>query len=193
MQSRQSVNVLNLLVFCAAITSGCTPDGDTDPVDSGVTAVDGGLAIRIAAAKSTAENATACTSIRPFYWEVGDASGTQASGSLTGSGFKTYTADTLIDIASASKWFYSGLGAMNSAALATEVRSQIGTDIGFAYNSPQPAGGGETTAGDALGARDPRGVHQPRHLPSRGQRAFTSRRQLALLHWSLGRRRSAHR
>lgn len=35
----------------------------------------------------------------------------------------------------------NGLGALNNAGLAAEIRSQIGTDINLAYSQPQPAGG----------------------------------------------------
>jgi hypothetical protein len=41
-----------------------------------------------------------------------------------------------------------GLGAMNNAAFATEIGSQIGSDIGLYYSEPQPAGGGVSTASD---------------------------------------------
>jgi len=41
-----------------------------------------------------------------------------------------------------------GLGALDNAGLAAEVRSQIGTDIALAYSQPQPAGGGASTADD---------------------------------------------
>jgi len=41
-----------------------------------------------------------------------------------------------------------GLGAMANAALAAEVRSQIGTDVGMSYGQPQPAGGAVSTAAD---------------------------------------------
>ncbi|MEP7297325.1 MAG: hypothetical protein ABI702_14145 [Burkholderiales bacterium] len=41
-----------------------------------------------------------------------------------------------------------GLGAMGSAALATELRAQLGTDIGLAFSQPQPAGGGISSADD---------------------------------------------
>jgi len=41
-----------------------------------------------------------------------------------------------------------GLGAFDNAALAAEVRAQIGTDIVLAYSQPQPAGGGVSTADD---------------------------------------------
>lgn len=39
-----------------------------------------------------------------------------------------------------------GLGAMSNAALGTEVRSQIGTEINVNYSQPQPAGGIYTSA-----------------------------------------------
>lgn len=188
---------------------------DAGQVDAGQLPVDGGFEARNAAAKATAENAAACVSIKPFYWEVGDKDGARGSGSLA-EGNKNYTADTSIGIASASKWFYSsyfvqktngvlsaddikfmnfrsgysdfsfcsktdtvstcadgaiyvpadldkfaysgghmqkhaannGLGAMNSAALATELKSQLGAEIDFSFNTPQPAGGIETTAAD---------------------------------------------
>jgi hypothetical protein len=41
-----------------------------------------------------------------------------------------------------------GLGALDNAGLAAEVRSQLGTDIGLVYTQPQPAGGGASTADD---------------------------------------------
>jgi hypothetical protein len=173
---------------------------------------------RIAAATATAQSAVnACSTIQPFYWEIGDRSTTLASGAVGGS---TYTASTKMNIASASKWLYGayvvqrrggvltpddvryltfrsgytsftlclpgntvgqcaqrasngtynpaddgrfayggghmqqhaasqmGLGALDNAGLATELRSQIGTDIGMSYSQPQPAGGVVSTAGD---------------------------------------------
>ncbi len=41
-----------------------------------------------------------------------------------------------------------GLGPMGDAALSTELRSQIGTDVNVTYSQPQPAGGLVTTADD---------------------------------------------
>jgi len=41
-----------------------------------------------------------------------------------------------------------GLGALDNAGLAAEVRAQIGTDVGLAYSQPQPAGGGVSSAED---------------------------------------------
>jgi hypothetical protein len=41
-----------------------------------------------------------------------------------------------------------GLGALDNAGLAAEIRSQLGTDIALSYSQPQPAGGVVSTAGD---------------------------------------------
>jgi len=62
-----------------------------------------------AAAAATANSGTnACATVRPFYWEIGDAGGATVSGSVVSSRDPTvYTATTRMSIASASKWFYS--------------------------------------------------------------------------------------
>lgn len=58
------------------------------------------------AAKATVANASnACQAVKPFYWEIGDASGPLVSGSTDASA--TYTATTTMSIASASKWIYA--------------------------------------------------------------------------------------
>jgi hypothetical protein len=75
------------------------------------------------AAVATANSSSnACSTIRPFYWEVGDASGALASGSVNSSDSPTvYAAGTRMSIASASKWFYSSYfvqrtgGALNAS------------------------------------------------------------------------------
>lgn len=41
-----------------------------------------------------------------------------------------------------------GLGALNGPQLADELRTQLGSDQTFTFSSPQPAGGGYTTAAD---------------------------------------------
>lgn len=68
------------------------------------------LAAQTAAAKATAESAiNACAAIGAFYWEIGDRHGKLASGSVTPAGSSEhYDADTVMAIASASKWLYSG-------------------------------------------------------------------------------------
>jgi CubicO group peptidase (beta-lactamase class C family) len=179
------------------------------------------LAQRIQAATATAESAdNACAPIRPFYWELGHAGGALASGSVDkpGSG-EHITAETVMNIASASKWLYGayvvqrregaptaedvkflnfqagysdfswcrrgqtvgecqayrqndklvagaegkfdysgghmqnhavlmGLGPLDNAGLARELRTQLGKDIALDFSQPQPAGGVVTSAAD---------------------------------------------
>lgn len=195
----------------AACGGGGGDPGDPPPTE----------AARLAAAQATAlSTANHCAPVRPFYWEIGNGQGTRASGSTDGS---TYTASTVMNIASASKWLYAAyvaqvnngtlhavndvpylnfssgytefdlclsgqtvaqcqtyvgpvlqnggynateagrfaysgghmqkhavdrLGAMNNAALATEIRAQLGTDIQLSYSQPQLAGGVVTRATD---------------------------------------------
>ena len=182
------------------------------------------MAQRTLAVQSTADNiANACQTVKPFYWEIGDASAALASGSTDSAGGNpTYKATTQMSIASASKWLYAayvaekrtgalsaadikflhfksgyvsfdavgscgfpdtidsclnngsngnytassdgkfnydgghmqkhasleGLGAMNSAALAAEMRRLLGPDITISFTQPQPAGAVVTTPGD---------------------------------------------
>lgn len=60
---------------------------------------------RVRAAEATAQTASACLTIKPFYWEVGDSRQTLASGSV---GEDAPTRNTSMAIASASKWIYAG-------------------------------------------------------------------------------------
>ncbi|OYT92919.1 MAG: hypothetical protein CFE43_06495 [Burkholderiales bacterium PBB3] len=65
-------------------------------------------ATRAQAAGATATSSTnACAAIAPFYWEVGDKSRLLGSGSVNKAGSATsYTATSLMAVASASKWLY---------------------------------------------------------------------------------------
>ena len=54
-----------------------------------------------AAAAAAAANGPACTAARPFYWEIGDLSGTIVSGQVGGT---TYNRNSRMNLASASKW-----------------------------------------------------------------------------------------
>lgn len=209
--SRFVPTVLTVLALAACGGGGGDPGGQP------ITDVQ-----RQAAASATALSASNdCAPIRPFYWEIGDAQGRRGSGSTDGS---TYTASTVMNIASASKWIYAayvaeaksgvlsatadvpylnfssgytefdlclqtqtvaqcqsyagpviqnggynaadagrfaysgghmqkhavdiGLGAMANAALATEIRAKLGTDIELSYSQPQLAGGVVTSAAD---------------------------------------------
>jgi hypothetical protein len=86
-------------------TTGSNPPGNPNP--GGTVGAQPTLAQRIAAATTTADNNSACTSITPFYWEVGDKNGAQASGSGGTGALPPPNADTKMMIASASKWMFS--------------------------------------------------------------------------------------
>lgn len=196
------------LASCLPLVS-CGGGGDPEPPPTD--------AQRVAAAAGTAQGTSnACTAIRPFYWEVGNRTAASASGSVGGT---IYTAATVMNIASASKWLYGayvverqgagltvddikylnfrsgytsfsiclpgntvgecanrasngvytaandgrfdyggghmqrhaillGLGALDNAGLAAEIRGAIGSDIGMSYSQPQLAGGVVSTAAD---------------------------------------------
>lgn len=81
-----------------------TADAGGGGGDAGDDAGSVALALRTSAATQTAATASACVGIRPFYWEVGDGASALASGSEGGT---TYTQSSTMNIASASKWFYS--------------------------------------------------------------------------------------
>lgn len=211
------------LTACVVL-AGCGGSGSPSPAPA-PSGPD--TATRTAAATSTALNHATCTAIQPFYWEIGDRSQRLAGASVNQAGNGTsYTADTLMSIASASKWLYGayvaerrsgmlsaqdiqflnftsgytslgaigdctqtdtvtscvargdndvqtaehvdkyyyngghmqkhaslaapgmGLGAMDNAALAAELRRQLGSEINLSYSQPQPAGGVRTTAND---------------------------------------------
>lgn len=86
---------------CLAACGGGGSDDEGGPVELTT-------AQRAAAATQTAQSeANACSPIRPFYWEVGDRTGRLASGSLSvASDPTTYDVDSVMAIASASKWLY---------------------------------------------------------------------------------------
>ena len=62
----------------------------------------GELQTRAELVRVAAENNPNCTAIAPFYYELGDGSGSLTSGSVGG----VYRAATLMPIASSSKWLY---------------------------------------------------------------------------------------
>lgn len=61
------------------------------------------LELRNQRAAETAENHVSCEAIQPFYWEIGDKNSLLGSGAA---GDNTYTANTVMPIASASKWVF---------------------------------------------------------------------------------------
>ena len=89
---------------------------DAEAVDAEATAAaderESALAVgdpRLTAAQNTANSTSnGCAAIRPFYWEIGNRDGRQASGAVIKSRTGTvYTATTQVPLASASKWLYA--------------------------------------------------------------------------------------
>ena len=78
------------VMFCASVSA------------ASVTTTD-----RAAAAAAVVQGDPDCTGLTPFYWEIGDANGLLASGqggtAIQGAS-KTFTATSVMPIASASKW-----------------------------------------------------------------------------------------
>ena len=71
-------------------------------------------------------SANACDAVRPFYWEIGDASGRWRRAASASSGDPTvYTATTPMNIASASKWFYSTYFVQRTGGVAERHRRQV--------------------------------------------------------------------
>jgi hypothetical protein len=171
------------------------------------------------AATTTAANNSSCVAVKPFYWEIGDKAGMVANASVNAPGsLVSYSASSVMSIASASKWLYGayvverrgaaglngsdikflnfrsgytsftscstndtvgscaaaasngtytaandgkffyggghmqahanllGLGALDNTTLATELQTQLGSDVAISYTQPQPAGGVRTSA-----------------------------------------------
>lgn len=128
-----AVSVSLLLVIIAAgcsNTSGAVDraDGEAPIVgtsDAGAASTDTGadtLAARTTAARATAASPTnACSTIGSFYWEIGDRQGGLASGSVNPAGSSDrYDADTVMAIASASKWLYAAYTVQRRAGVLSD-------------------------------------------------------------------------
>lgn len=113
-----------LLLPATAMLAGCGGGSDGTPP-----APTPSLAQRTQAAQATANSGTnACNSIKPFYWEIGDATAALASGSTDSAGGNpTYTSSTVMSVASASKWLYAAYVAEKRAGVL------IASDIKFLH------------------------------------------------------------
>jgi len=97
-QRRAGCAIAVAALSLAACGGGGSDAGTTPLIDT---------AQRAQAASTTASNNSACVAIKPFYWEIGNTTGSMASASVTLTGSATtYTASTVMGIASASKWLY---------------------------------------------------------------------------------------
>jgi hypothetical protein len=133
---------------------------------------------RTSAAQDTARNHALCTAIRPFYWEVGDSAGSKASASVGGT---TYTADTEIHFASASKWVYGAyVVELRNGALTDADVKHLNFTSGYHSMGPLSCGSASTvdvclnlgTNGLYTPATDGRffynGAHMQRHAHDHG-------------------------
>lgn len=118
--SQMIVSVFSRRVCIALTTALITACGGGNAGDPPVPAPT--VAQRAQAARTTATSSSnACHAIQPFYWEIGDATAALASGSTDADGgLPTYTAATLMSIASASKWLYAAYVAEKRAGLLTD-------------------------------------------------------------------------
>lgn len=144
------------IVLSGATLSACGGSGDTAPAPAPPPPAGPDLAARIQAATATAQGSgNACTAIRPFYWEVGDATQALASGSVNAPGnTTTYTAGTVMSIASASKWLYGAYVAERRAGALTPEDIEFLT-FRSGYTSFAPIG--DCFAGDTVAACVARG------------------------------------
>lgn len=113
---RRPLRALAFVMTCLALAA-CGGAGDGTDDDTG-----GDTTARAAAATATAESSTnACAFIRPFYWEVGDASAPRVNGSVNAAtSTVTYTASSQMAVASASKWLYAAYVAERRNGTVTE-------------------------------------------------------------------------
>lgn len=152
---------LLLTALSALCLTACGGNSDDNPPPS--TAPD--TATRSAAAASTAQNNAACTAVRPFYWEIGDRNQRLASASVNQAGnATTYTADSLMPIASASKWLYGAYVAERRSGMLTPEDIQFLT---FTSGYTSFAAVGDCFAFDTVGACVARGdndVQTPAHV-----------------------------
>jgi hypothetical protein len=99
-----------ILTACGGGDPAQEPSHAVVPAATGrVHALDVSDSQRIAAATATANSSTnACSTARPFYWEIGNAAGPLVSGSVMNAASSVkFAGSTQISVASASKWLYA--------------------------------------------------------------------------------------
>mgnify|MGYP005810568279 CR=1 FL=1 len=158
------VNRLSLVAVTLTLAlAACGGDGGGDGGDSAQNPppVDDGAAVAAAAAASTATNNADCKALGDFYWEIGDANGKLASGSVGNS----YSETTKMEIASASKWLYAAyvVEKRNGALDGTNDVQFLNFTSGYTGFGSQPGCGLDSrTVDDCLsgtrGDRDPAAI-----------------------------------
>jgi hypothetical protein len=123
------------LLFAGFLVTACGVGDDSSPSGNGGGPIppSGVTDQRIQAATATAQNNNFCTAIRPFYWEIGDRTAALVSGSVDSSASAiTYTANTPMSIASASKWLYGSYVVQRRAgALTTDDYRYLNFQSGY--------------------------------------------------------------
>jgi len=112
-----------------------------------------------AAAIATANDNSLCTGIYPFYWEIGDATGTLLSASQgVDSQGNPITAQTSMDVASAAKWLY-GIYLVQVRGAAANLTA---TDVNFLHMTSgyTNMGGDDHPAGTCPSSDSPDTVNQ---------------------------------
>ncbi len=111
-----------------------------------------------AAAIATATQNRLCTGITPFYWEIGDATGTLVSGSegVDGQG-AAVTPGTMMNVSSSSKWLYGIYVAQIRGSLA----NLTPTDVNFLHMTSgyTNIGGDQNPAGTCPNADNPNTIN----------------------------------
>ncbi|MBK7061454.1 MAG: serine hydrolase [Rubrivivax sp.] len=122
------------------------------------------LATRATAATATAQGHALCQTIRPFYWEIGDAAQRLAGASIDAPGsLLHHDAGSVMPIASASKWLYGAYVAerRNGAPTEDDIRF-LNFHSGYTSFAPNGCQAGDTVA--SCVARDNNGVLTPAHV-----------------------------
>lgn len=122
----------------------------------------GTAAAKTLAAQTAANSHAACTAIAPFYWEIGDKTKTQASGSVG----SRWGADTSMHIASATKWLYGAYVAeLRSGQLTPTDVQHLNFTSG--YSTFKSCGNAQSLPGETVAscAQNPdNNQHNPQHL-----------------------------
>lgn len=150
-------------LFATVALAACGGSSDTPAPSPPPSGPD--LAQRITAATTTAQSAAnLCAPIRPFYWEVGDGTQLRASGSVDAAGnTTTYTAATVMNIASASKWLYGAYVVERRAgALTAEDIRHLNFTAGYTSFGLSGCEPGDTVA--SCVARGDNGLLTPAHV-----------------------------
>ncbi|MDO8701345.1 MAG: hypothetical protein Q7J77_02860 [Undibacterium sp.] len=96
--------------------TGCGGASDTAPTPAPKPVLDN--VTRTVAAAATAQTNQLCSVIQPFYWEIGDKSQKWGSASVNKAGtLVSYNEDSVLSVASASKWLYAAYVAERRAGV----------------------------------------------------------------------------